>query len=377
MRYILLLLLLACGTPLLAQYAKIDRHAQKAPQELTKDLPELVEYLIQPATSETEQARALFSWVVNYLKYDDTAAKQDRRINQNIRDILNRKRGLCMDYTRLYKAMCGYAGLQCVIVDGYVKSSLSDRSLPERANHSWNAVWADGQWHLLDPTWAGGKDELTHEYETSYFFTPPELLVLNHLPMQPMWQLLPCPITPEDFQQTADSIQTGLSTSDSCFAYTDSITYWLELPERKRVLHKMQQAYAFHPTLATQGELAHSMLDYAVALDEQSSALPFPDSIAVQMLLQKQAIALANQAAEWITLKDWQQQLLAQLHLNYAISLYQDAEGDDELQLTTALKFAEEGLNWLQQLPEGHYYRSYAEKQCAQLLEEIHYWLDK
>ena len=65
-----------------------------------------------------------------------------------------------MDYARLFKALCGYGGLRCEIVDGYAKTKLHEEKLPPEANHSWNAVYADGQWRLLDATWAGTADEL-------------------------------------------------------------------------------------------------------------------------------------------------------------------------------------------------------------------------
>ncbi|NBC09842.1 MAG: hypothetical protein GVY26_21860 [Bacteroidetes bacterium] len=360
-----------------AQYQSIDRHAQKAPSELSKDLPALAEYLAAPAETEAERARAFFTWVVDYLRYDDAAARRGKRINQSIRDILQRRRGLCMDYARLFKALCGYGGLRCAIVDGYVRTKLDSRELPPEANHSWNAVYADGRWLLVDATWASSADELTTRFETSYFDTPPALFVLNHLPQQPMWQLLPCPVSAEQFTSSVSQVQAYLSRADSCMAYADSIRHQLRLPSAEQQLRKMRQAYDFHPSVDNQEQLAHAMLDYAVHLDEQAEALALADSTTALMPLQQRAIRMAREAAEWVELQDWQQQLLARLHINHAIALYQAAEVTDEQMLTKALQYTEEGLQWLEKLPEGHYYRSYAERQCRQLLEQLHYWLDK
>lgn len=281
-----------------------------------------------------------------------------------------------MDYARLYKALCDRAGLRCTIVDGYVKTNLESVELPPEANHSWNAVYADGQWQLVDATWAGTADELTSRFETSYFFTPPKYFILNHLPQQPMWQLLPCPISAEAFSASASAVKAH-PTSDRCMAYADSIQCFLQLPSAEQPLQTLQQAYAFHPTADNQRQLAHAMIDYAVYLDEQAETLPLPDSSAGLRRLQKRAIQMASKAAEWVEPQDWQQQLLAQLHLNHAIALYQDAAVTDEDQLTEALQYTEEGLRWLARLPEGHYYRSYAQRQCDQLLEQLHYLLDR
>lgn len=369
--------LLLFTLPLSAQYQSIDRHAQRAPSELSKDLPALAEYLAAPAETETERARAFFTWVVDYLRYDDAAARRGKRINQSIRDILQRRRGLCMDYARLFKALCDYGGLRCAIVDGYVRTKLDSRQLPPEANHSWNAVYADGQWRLVDPTWAGSEDELCKRYNTSYFFTPADLFILNHLPQQPMWQLLPCPVSAEQFTSSVSQVQAYLSRADSCMAYADSIRHQLGLPPAEQQLRKMRQAYDFHSSVDNQEQLAHAMLDYAVHLDEQAEALVLADSADALMPLQQRAIRMAREAAEWVELQDWQQQLLARLHINHAIALYQTAEVTDEQMLTQALQYTKEGLQWLEKLPENHYYRSYAEQQCGQLLEQLNYWLDK
>ena len=363
--------------PLNAQFQSIDRHARRAPVELSEDLPALADYLARPAETETERARAFFTWVVDYLRYDDAAARRGKRINQSIRDILQRRRGLCMDYARLFKALCDYGGLRCEIVDGYVRTKLDSHELPPEANHSWNAVYADGRWRLVDPTWAGTEDELCKRFNTSYFFTPPILFVLNHLPQQPMWQLLPCPISTEQFTKSVSQVQAHLSRTDSCMAYTDSIRHQLRLIPAAQQLRKMQRAYEFYPSVDNQEQLAHAMLDYAVHLDEQAEALISTDSTAALVPLQQRAIRMAREAAEWVELQEWQQQLLARLHINHAIALYQAAEVTDEQTLTQALQYTNEGLQWLEKLPKNHYYRSYAERQCGQLLEQLNYWLDK
>ena len=369
--------LLLSTLTLSAQYQSIDRHARRAPSDLSENLPALAEYLAAPAETETERARAFFTWVVSYLQYDKAAARKGKRINQSIRDILQRRRGLCMDYARLFKALCGYGGLRCEIVDGYAKIKLREEKLPREANHSWNAVYADGQWRLLDATWAGTADELSNRFKTSYFFTPPEYFVLNHLPQQPMWQLLPCPVSAEQFTRSVPQVQAYLSRVDSCTAYTDSIRYQLRLSPAAQQLRKMRQAYDFHPSVDNQEQLAHAMLDYAVHLDEQTEALALTDSTAALMPLQQQAIRIAREAAEWVELQDWQQQFLARLHINHAIALYQAAEVTDEQRLTRALQYANEGLRWLEKLPEDHYYRNYAKRQNDQLLEQLHYLLDR
>ena len=111
-------LLLLSGGSLSAQYRTIDRHAAKAPDSLSRNLPALVDYLCEPAQTETEKARSLYTWILQNLTYDDAASEQQRRINRSIGDILQRRRGICFDYSKLYEAMCRQAGLKCWSVSG-------------------------------------------------------------------------------------------------------------------------------------------------------------------------------------------------------------------------------------------------------------------
>lgn len=350
------------------QYAAIDRHAQGAPAELSQNLPELAAYLIGPARNETEQARAIYTWVSSYLSYDRAAERQGKRINQHLQDILSRRQGLCQDYALLYAAVCREAGLSCAVVDGYAAPRLSrGRSLPEKPDHSWNAVYADGRWQLLDATWAGAKDELAHRYGTDYFFTKPEWFVLTHLPAQAIWQLLPCPLSAKQFEQSAESILKTRSTADSCLAYTDSIAHFLSLPRRQQATAAARSAHAFLPTLPNQQQLGHALIDEAAQLDEALAELPLPDSLDAVLHQREQAIARCQEASQLMPLQLWQQQLYAQLLLNQAILLHRLPDKDRAADITSYLVQARA---LLLSLPERDYYRSYALPVCERLLEE-------
>lgn len=91
------------------------------------------------------------------------------------RKTLKGKRGICQDYSKLYKAMCDATGLECVIVTGDAR----DFFKPYRHIHdnppAWNAVKIGGQWQLLDVTWGPGYlhiDKFTRKLATGYFMPP-------------------------------------------------------------------------------------------------------------------------------------------------------------------------------------------------------------
>ncbi|MEQ8704330.1 MAG: transglutaminase domain-containing protein [Phaeodactylibacter sp.] len=369
----LILALSALPSILPAQYATVDRYARQAPDSLSQNLPALAAYLSAPAQSETETARAIYTWVTGYLQYDHQAERQDKRINQNLRDILIRRKGLCMDYALLYQAICRYAGLQCEKIDGYAAPRLMEgRQMPEKADHSWNAVRINGQWQLLDATWNEVQDEAHLLYGTSYFFTPPEVFVLTHLPEQPMWQLLPCPVSTEAFAGSHTLLYQQAAQQDSCWSPTDSIAATLRLPPADRRVAMARQSHHFHPTPYTQRQWSAALFDRAVALDEQTESLPYPDSAGSIVQLRQQALADCQQALPLTEPQNWQRELYAQLLMNQAIARYQLPGGhplsNDADATVDLLQTAREQLLLL---PENGYFRKYAMRQCTQLLEQL------
>lgn len=71
------------------------------------------------------------------------------------------------------------------------------------ANHSWNAVFIDGSWHLVDCHWAtrylrgdgdgsstDAETKYGFEYDDFYFLTDPEQMIFSHLPTDDKWQLM-------------------------------------------------------------------------------------------------------------------------------------------------------------------------------------------
>ena len=372
----ILLLLIAClwnVTPLSAQYGQIDRHARRAPDSLSQNLPALARYLSAGAENETELARGIYTWVTRYLSYDQKASRQDERINESIRDIIQRRKGLCMDYALLYQALCRYAGLPCAKVDGYAAPRLTEgRRLPDKPDHAWNAVRADGQWRLVDATWSEVQDESHEAYGTTYFFTPPKIFILTHLPEQPMWQLLPCPISAQAFARPAQRIESELLRGDSCMAYPDSIAAFMALPPAEHLLASARASYATHPTPYTRRQWGAALFDRAALLDRRTEALPYPDSATAIIRLRATAIEDCERALALFQPEDWQRQLYAQLLLNHAIARYQlPARHPDAADGPMAIALLEKAKAQLLQLPETDYYRNYALPQCERLLEQL------
>lgn len=365
--------------PLRAQYSAIDRHAAKAPDSLARDIPTLVAYLAAPAKSETEKARSLYVWVSRYLSYDHAASNRGRRLNQNIEDILRRRRGTCFDYAQLYEALCRNAGLTCRMISGYARPKLDAPVRLQEPDHAWNAVRLDGEWRLLDATWSNGKDEWTGAYGRDYFLPPPELFVLNHLPANPVWQLLDHPVDTSWFKLPGSAVLVRLEKQEGAvFAFHDSISALLALLPSENAVREAEAAYRFYPTQENRREWAHALIDRAVALDESSEKAPIDTLIGIK----GQAIALCAQAATLSALYDWQREFFINLLLDQAVAYNQREApaGQPQVErgyLETSRDLLLQARAMLEDLPEDSIFRQYAAERCRQFLEVVEYNLER
>ncbi|RYY98666.1 MAG: hypothetical protein EOO11_07370 [Chitinophagaceae bacterium] len=202
---LLLVVFLLCSLPGRAQRVPdplVDAHALS----VDADRPDsLAARLTAPFRSDREKVRALFRWVAHNIAYEARGPRSVRPARDTALDglpldervaysVLRRRAGVCENYARLFNCLCRFAGIRSEMVAGYVRNEddRSDRGL--LPNHSWNAVYFDSAWHLLDATWAAGyvraNREFVRAYDEFYFLTPPEQLVRNHYPEDLRWTLL-------------------------------------------------------------------------------------------------------------------------------------------------------------------------------------------
>ena len=210
------------------EYEKVEAWVAAFPKPAANvGSTEIARKLTEPFKTDTEKARALFSWIAHNIRYDcekyrypervrfsgrtkeDVQREQEKWEADQLKQTLRKKKGVCEDYSRLFKVMCDSVGLEAVIIDGNARQFFRPfRKLPKGTDHTWNAVKIDGQWRLLDPTWAAGyADEevtkFTADYQPGYFMTSPAWFVQDHFPQDPKWQLLETPVGREAFPEQA------------------------------------------------------------------------------------------------------------------------------------------------------------------------------
>jgi len=376
--------LLFTGSVVCAQtdYRRIDRHVRRAPEKLSENIDSLTAYLIRPATTEAEKLRALYRWTTENIGYDYRAYRgETRRINKRIKDILRRKVAVCFGYARLLKAMCDRAEIPCVVVSGYSKGTLTAKPGLEEPDHAWNAVRLKGQWRLLDATWGGSVTQNTNEFVKdadveAYFLTPPQTFILNHLPADPRWQLLPCPIRPEEFQLSAERIRNALAQRDSCYDYPNRIEQWLQLPAPKRRIATARSAYDFHATEANRASLGHAYMDLATEVFDSAEYYQQQQRHHDAIRVQEEVITACEKAAGLLEERyNWQMELHCNALINQGVAKYQLAnqlEGAEQLRLLEAARThllrAREVLTTIE---ENTFYKQYAQRNQTAYLETV------
>lgn len=320
--YLVLLLMLwtcsLCGQ----DYEKVDRYALKAPKKISKNLYDLTAYLAKDCSSDLEKVRSFYTWIIHSIDYDRSAYKDNRRrINRTNADVLDRKQAVCFGYTTLFKAMCEQVNIPCEIISGYVKNQQTGVANLSRADHAWNAVKIDSTWYLLDLTWGSAHRQKRKE---AYFLVEGETLIFSHLPADPMWQLLDCPIRPGIFRKAAAYVTGALRDQQACFSFRDSIEAYLKLPKIEQRLKTTKNAYYFNPIVEIKSEIGHTYMDYVNVLGDRAAALELTDSTKAIQAIHLQIIAAAQRAEAYIELYDHQKENIAYSHINYAIALSKD-----------------------------------------------------
>ena len=184
--------------------------------------------LTQKSNTATEKAHALYQWIAENIAYDTETYRNGSRFvpfQDPAENAFQTRKALCEGYAKLFKRMCNYAGIKCTVINGWAKgyNYTPGETFPLLPTHSWNAVFIDGSWKLIDCTWAAGslntQGDFIKSYDEYWFFTPYNQFIFTHLPEQPSWQLLTRPVMKKEFETypklTADFFRYGLNPNDN------------------------------------------------------------------------------------------------------------------------------------------------------------------
>ena len=192
-------------------YPKADSIAKNT--KYKGDLNQLVTSLTDNLETDIDKTRAMYFWITENIEYDykkfnkgkqvvkfkcktknDCQIKKQKFENKLIEKVLRKKKGVCSGYSALFDRMCDIAKINCLNIEGFVKTKSSHVGSMGILDHAWNAVIIDNQTYYLDLTWASGFCESKKNRKLKnfikrrndfYWFTPPEKFSVDHFPKNP------------------------------------------------------------------------------------------------------------------------------------------------------------------------------------------------
>ncbi len=247
---IIMLCLLCAMSDVLAQtdFSAVDQRARNTPESVAHDLPTLANYLCADARTDIEKTRAIYIWITSHIAYRDSSdgglwTSPDEALRQRPESVLRNRSAVCRGYANLFIQLAMEAGLHAHLVTGSIKED----GLVSEQGHAWVAVFADGQWRLCDPTWGTPRQAGTFHLVDKYFCSMPNALILEHLPDDPVWQLLENPVADADFRTLTDAQlqETLLRQERGAENYIDSLQDWLTLDSVQRLFSAERRILRF------------------------------------------------------------------------------------------------------------------------------------
>jgi transglutaminase/protease-like cytokinesis protein 3 len=201
-------------TESLPQRRKIDYGSFK--EELkskTKDL------------SDVEITFLIYYWITHNISYDTKNLMIDNPfIKTSPKDTFKIGSTIPTGYSRLFRDLCLNLCVEAQSINGYSKGinyaeNILNQNKDENGekkpiNHQYNAVKLNNNWHFIDTALGAGYITknffFIRSYNEFYFLTKPSELIFSHFPEEEKWQLLPNPITEEEFNK-------GIKISENFF----------------------------------------------------------------------------------------------------------------------------------------------------------------
>jgi len=212
----------------------------------------LANYLAEQTNSDLETVRSFYVWIASNIVYDLKSFRNNTYPDQDAEAVLAHRTGLCSGYANLFFQLCQERGITATIISGYSKGyGYKPGKEFIVSDHSWNAVRLNGVWYLIDVTWASNQNNLNNRsvagplFNDDYFLTPPNKFVEDHLPLDPVWQLMNTPVPLDVYEQNSQAIEKYLAQPTSHINYQDSLSHWKESSQSDIDSHR--RSIAFNP----------------------------------------------------------------------------------------------------------------------------------
>ncbi len=141
------------GNTLIVTFGQSKEEQSRKQKEIKDTVAKIIKEIITADMSDLEKEFAINDYLCTSAVYDDAALEyalaHDMIVDDSFRDsftaygILVNKVGVCASYAAAFKLLADAAGLQAVVVTGFLNGYLP---------HAWNRINLNGQWVSLDVT---------------------------------------------------------------------------------------------------------------------------------------------------------------------------------------------------------------------------------
>ena len=146
--------ILNSGAMLAVEYDTEADEIRQKQKEIDAEVKRVVGEIITQDMTELEKELAINQYLCDIAEYDMGAlenaeendfAEVDEEFNDSFTPygVLLNKTGVCSSYAGAFKLLAQEAGLDCIVVTGYLEGDLP---------HAWNKVKIDGSWTIVDAT---------------------------------------------------------------------------------------------------------------------------------------------------------------------------------------------------------------------------------
>lgn len=234
-------------------FKELDNHAVQVSDTQHGNFKDILWHLIysRNITNELDKARAIFLWLCSK---DLSKLKFDSCEKGSPEEMLMKLNAGETTYAKVYETLCSYAGLHCKTLTGFAKGAEYKPGMKftggQKGQHSWNAVFVNGTWQLVDCHWAARRlvgdkacvDNIRFELDEYYFMPAPSQLIFSHFPDDANWQLLSRQLTQAEFEHLVPCkpsfFKYGLqlySHVDAIIECNERVTIRLDTPPDKNI----------------------------------------------------------------------------------------------------------------------------------------------
>jgi Transglutaminase-like superfamily len=192
--------------------------------------------------TDSAKIEAIYDWITQNIRYDDFNKRQregDTVLRQEPYNVVVFKKAVCIGYAKTLREMCRLSGIEAHVVEGWAKNANGSF---EREGHAWNVVKINNNWYPLDATWDAGNGLTVSK---KYFLKDPSVFVENHLPRDPIWQLLTALISVNCFIGNLKNCDN--EKGNAPFNFSDSIRIWQALDSAQQVYNQSIRILNFNP----------------------------------------------------------------------------------------------------------------------------------